>query len=1042
MSESNLIDHEHRERFSREWSRNFAVSANAGSGKTTAISERLAAIALTEGGGAILRKTAVVTFTKKAANQIGQRARGVLMQQLTLGGRKDLTALDHLERAFFGTIHSFCLKLAQTYGQDLGVILNPTVLSDEEESVHWEEFLEQDGMVFPSVTGDHLAAFIRHVPMAAVFDLAREMDGATSKRFRAKSPGLLAGPDELVLEEILAVVAKQKRSLGAVQENQRIATDWCRRYREENSFLPLPKPLGTASGMPELYGRLFAPVKSWLADVAAALAAELAERYRSWRFERGFQTYADQIEAAMNVLRSPEILDRIRAEGWRIILDEAQDTDPQQFAILVEVAREPGAELGTWPGSGEAPRAGHFCMVGDGQQSIYGNRADVSNFMRHVEAFRNYADGDLLQFEVTFRAPESSIDALNATLPDTFGPGRIFNVGLAHDAGAPGPILQVPYVPLAAGPKSIQGLLRRITLTLPEPPPSGVDAWLLEEVRQIADLLTTHGPRVVGANSFGEICLLAPRNDWLITARKALETAGLKVALQMRKNRNGDIPIFAWMTGLLTVVCDPENTFEWVGVLREVFDISDASIAIELREKGRFIWEEPEAHPEPMAMALHAVRPFVLQANDEGVALAAFAEDLSRACELKSKATAIDQSGNLSSELDRLLAQAATLGLEGAGPRDWLGVLLAEIEGGKPTGKPTPDALNLLTSYSAKGLEWPVVIPIGLWRACEKAPEQGLRVVRDQLTGARIYFDTESMPVETKESRERERLRELVRLLYVTLTRARRSLILPWAEGFGGKPRGQSLGGLWGADLTKIPELEVSDNVRDTTKVTGVITKASVSGLDEKEWLDIAPWPQRVLPHRLANHIDLPRGLRHESGADEPTPIKPGLDPIDYGLWWHETMEFLPWGGDGKAVADYADRAFISAEQQGFIEQGKTEWALMLRSAAWIELCNKRWIRSAELGIFAPLHDQRWIDGVMDLVLHDPIDQWVWVVDWKTNRKRPLESDWAHLQRLIEEYSPQLNAYGRCLQALFPGCRVRKWIYASASGIWGEVEDL
>ena len=35
-----------RDRFRDDWNRNFAVSANAGSGKTTAISRRLAALAL------------------------------------------------------------------------------------------------------------------------------------------------------------------------------------------------------------------------------------------------------------------------------------------------------------------------------------------------------------------------------------------------------------------------------------------------------------------------------------------------------------------------------------------------------------------------------------------------------------------------------------------------------------------------------------------------------------------------------------------------------------------------------------------------------------------------------------------------------------------------------------------------------------------------------------------------------------------------------------------------------------------------------------
>ena len=91
MSKPPLIDQEARDRFRDEWEANFAVSANAGSGKTTAISERLAAMALAPDGPARLRKTAVVTYTKKAAAQIEQRARQVLLRRITEAGSKDLS---------------------------------------------------------------------------------------------------------------------------------------------------------------------------------------------------------------------------------------------------------------------------------------------------------------------------------------------------------------------------------------------------------------------------------------------------------------------------------------------------------------------------------------------------------------------------------------------------------------------------------------------------------------------------------------------------------------------------------------------------------------------------------------------------------------------------------------------------------------------------------------------------------------------------------------------------------------------------------------
>ncbi len=82
-----------RDRFTNEWGVNFAVVANAGSGKTTAISERLAAIALSEGGAEILGRTAVVTYTKKAAAQIEQRARSVLLRRMAGGGGADAEPL-------------------------------------------------------------------------------------------------------------------------------------------------------------------------------------------------------------------------------------------------------------------------------------------------------------------------------------------------------------------------------------------------------------------------------------------------------------------------------------------------------------------------------------------------------------------------------------------------------------------------------------------------------------------------------------------------------------------------------------------------------------------------------------------------------------------------------------------------------------------------------------------------------------------------------------------------------------------------------------
>ena len=113
---------------------------------------------------------------------------------------------------------------------------------------------------------------------------------------------------------------------------------------------------------------------------ALCVAAEVQRAYRDFRFERGVVTYADQVALAVELMRQPDVARRIREKNYRVILDEAQDTDPQQFFVLLEITRpwkrrESGAKRAKSP-----PRPGHFCMVGDFQQSIYRDPADLARY--------------------------------------------------------------------------------------------------------------------------------------------------------------------------------------------------------------------------------------------------------------------------------------------------------------------------------------------------------------------------------------------------------------------------------------------------------------------------------------------------------------------------------------------------------------------------------------------------------------------------------------------------------------------------------------
>jgi ATP-dependent exoDNAse (exonuclease V) beta subunit len=150
-------------------------------------------------------------------------------------------------------------------------------------------------------------------------------------------------------------------------------------------------------------------------------------------------------------------------------------------------------------------------------------------------------------------------------------------------------------------------------------------------------------------------------------------------------------------------------------------------------------------------------------------------------------------------------------------------------------------------------------------------------------------------------------------------------------------------------------------------------------------------------------------------------------------------LESVPWSGTPEDLAAHAEASMAKAAELGVGARGREEWDRLLSSEPWRLVRDPRWTRLAEAGIFAPLGAEGWIDGVIDLVLHDPFAGELWIVDWKTNRRGGGEDDAALLGRLAVDYEGQLAAYGACTSGFFPGCPLRLWIYSTVAGAWVEV---
>ena len=303
-------DTEARERFARELDRNFSVVASAGSGKTTAIIERVVSIARSANAAELLPRLVVVTYANRAADEMQQRARQLLLES-NLPAAVEIA----FNRAFFGTIHAFCLRLLTDHGHYLGLPAPLELLADDDDL--WSEFVQGQTRIGHSLGKKNRAALLRLIQARDLMELARRCGTETL----SASPVLPCPP--LDFTDVYA--RSDSANSDAVSKSQSELRDWGDRYAGDWEFLRWPVCFSTPnSRFTEAWQKSFSPLRKWVCNLAACVASEIQRDYREFRLERGLVTYDDQIALAKELLQHPIAGRRIREEEFRVILDEAR----------------------------------------------------------------------------------------------------------------------------------------------------------------------------------------------------------------------------------------------------------------------------------------------------------------------------------------------------------------------------------------------------------------------------------------------------------------------------------------------------------------------------------------------------------------------------------------------------------------------------------------------------------------------------------------------------------------------------------------------
>ncbi|HET9944568.1 MAG TPA: ATP-dependent helicase, partial [Actinomycetes bacterium] len=330
------------------------VVAGAGSGKTQTMGLRV--VWLVANGKVEPHRVLGLTFTRKAAAELGERVRRMLHRLQHAHEQApfltdDVAAALRTGEPTVTTYHSYAAALVGEHALRIGLEPDTRLVG---EAVGWQ-YAARVVESYEDEAGD-LVAVDRAVStvIADVLDLSGEL----AEHLRE--------PDHV-----------------------RVLTERVRAH-----LLSLPRAEGQRSkGLPKQVSELLSSLTS------RAALLPLVERYTAYKRAHGAMDYGDQVAIAARIARDhSEVAEIERGRFGAVLLDEYQDTGEAQRVLLTSLF-----------GAGHAVTA-----VGDPRQSIYGWRgASAGNLERFGDDFAGDGPTGSSSLTMSFRNGEGILGAAN-----------------------------------------------------------------------------------------------------------------------------------------------------------------------------------------------------------------------------------------------------------------------------------------------------------------------------------------------------------------------------------------------------------------------------------------------------------------------------------------------------------------------------------------------------------------------------------------------------------------------------------------------------
>jgi ATP-dependent exoDNAse (exonuclease V) beta subunit len=771
------------------------VPAGAGSGKTYRIETTLSK--WLQDGAIKADRILAVTFTEAAASDMKARIRSRLLQD---GRTEDALALD---RAYVGTIHALGQRILTEHAFAAGNAPTSRLLDETERDLLIREQIARSSALRP--VAENLGRFgyqfgnagsaedqfrgtvlslinilsglgARATDAGLIDDLVQDLtndygkpgdDKALHAALKSAAQNMISTFPKNVSENVTAKGPKASlrgdhKLVQRAATTDILTTDWSAWQKLRNLFVS-NRNSKTPDRYDDLAEKIIAaadsieqhpgPLNDAIAHITALVhgAQEILAAYEAEKRARCLIDYADMIAGTEAVLReNPDTLSAVLDEVDCVVIDEFQDTNPVQFALLWRLAQN-------------APKA---LIVGDRKQAIMGFQGADPRLSAALDAQHHDA---LDPLDCNWRSVPEIMHFVNALGRGVFGDD--YDPLTPQVSPASGPALSVlnldgkldhkfqciaEYIDeILASDRQIRrgsdGPYRDI-----EPSDVAVLVYTKGHAQKMADALRAYGlpVRLLESGWYDSLIVDLARAALAYAANPADKFAAINLG-----TRGPDrLDLALAFHGV------KDDTIDATQVLKDLKSLSPSLVTL------------------PVADALQQVL---------------------RASGLWDWAKRLPNFDQASADLKRLILEAQTFDSAPTGLREAAGFYGASIDvflgwlwdlvdrsddtHPDPSGWTTP-GIEISTWHSSKGREWPVTIVAGWDKDIRDRPHtiraefSGFDDLNDVLARAKLSWHA---PFAASGQKEKQALKQqgadeeaAARAIYVALTRARETLVL------------------------------------------------------------------------------------------------------------------------------------------------------------------------------------------------------------------------------------------------------------------------